>query len=227
MGLQQRSERLRAIFNEYPRQFWILVLGTFIDMLGGAIMFPFFTLYITRRFGVGMTEVGFIFGLFSISGIVGSIFGGALTDRLGRKQMFLFGLIVSALTSLMMGLVSTIALFYIVTAIVGLFLNAGGPARQAMVADLLPEKQRAQGFGILRVAHNLAVTIGPMLGGLLIAQSYLLLFIGDAIASLVTAVIVYRALPETRPTPAEGETEQTMSQTLGGYWEVIRDLTFV
>ncbi|MCP4429119.1 MAG: MFS transporter, partial [Chloroflexi bacterium] len=47
------------------------------------------------------------------------------------------------------------------------------------------------------------------------------------IASLVTAVIVYRALPETRPTPAEGETEQTMSQTLGGYWEVIRDLTFV
>ena len=91
-------QQARAVYDEYPRQFWVLILGSFIDRLGGALLFPFFTLYITRKFGVGMTTVGIIFGMFAISSVVGSMFGGALTDRLGRKGVFLFGLITSALS---------------------------------------------------------------------------------------------------------------------------------
>ncbi|MGD8794202.1 MAG: MFS transporter, partial [Anaerolineae bacterium] len=105
--------RLRDIYHEYPRQFWVLVLGTFVDRLGGALLFPFFTLYITRKFGVGMTEVGLIFALFSASSVVGSVVGGALADRLGRKGMFLFGLVASALSSLFMGTVDSLALFFV------------------------------------------------------------------------------------------------------------------
>ena len=219
--------RLRNIYDEYPRQFWVLILGTFIDRVGGALMFPFFSLYITRRFSVGMTEVGVIFGLFSVASVAGSMFGGALADRLGRKGMLIFGLIASATTSLLMGLVGSIELFFGCALIVGLFANAGGPAQQAMVADLVPEEQRAQAFGILRVVANLAVVIGPAIGGLLAAQSYLFLFICDAVASLITAIIVALAIQETRPARREGEPEQTMAQTFGGYWDVLRDTAFV
>ena len=226
-GFTKRLKHIRGIYQEYPRQFWILVLGTFIDRLGGALMFPFFTLYVTRKFNVGMTEVGVIFGLFSVSSVVGSMFGGALTDRLGRKGMLLFGLVMSALSSLLMGLINVIELFFVFTLLVGLLANAGGPAQQAMVADLVPEEKRAQGFGILRVVVNLAVTIGPMIGGLLATRSYLLLFVCDAVASLITAGIVYLALQETRLPPGEGELEQTMAQTFGGYLDVVRDVAFV
>jgi MFS family permease len=219
--------RVRNVIGEYPRQFWILILGTFIDRVGGALMFPFLTLYITRKFNVGMTEVGVIFGLFSIANVAGSAFGGALADRLGRKGMLIFGLIASALTSLLMGLVNSIELFFGAALVVGLFANAGGPAQQAMVADLLPEEKRAQGFGILRVVANLAVAIGPAIGGLLAARSYLILFVCDAVASLITAGIAALALRETMPAPREGEPEQTMAQTFGGYWTVLRDATFV
>jgi MFS family permease len=217
---------MRGVYDEYPSQFWVLVSATFIDRLGGALMFPFFTLYITRKFQVGMTEVGLIFGLFSISGVVGSMFGGALTDRLGRKGMLLFGLVVSGLSSLLMGVVNDLGLFFVVTLFVGLVANAGGPAQQAMVADLLPEQKRAQGFGILRVVVNLSVTIGPMIGGLLAAQSYLLLFVCDAVTSLITAGIVYLALRETRPITAEDTAGETMAQTFGGYLDVMRDVAF-
>jgi len=227
MSLYRPLERIRYIYAEYPRQFWILVLGTFIDRVGGAVMFPFFTLYVTRKFSVGMTEVGVIFGLFSIASVVGSMFGGALADRLGRKGMLIFGLITSASTSLLMGLVNSIELFFASALFVGLFANAGGPAQQAMVADLLPEEKRAQGFGILRVVVNLSVTIGPAIGGLLAARSYLLLFICDAVLSLITAGIVALAIRETRPAPREGEPEQTMVQTFRGYLDVLRDVTFV
>ncbi|MCP4543107.1 MAG: MFS transporter [Chloroflexi bacterium] len=219
--------RIRKTYNEYPQQFWILILGIFIDRLGGALMFPFFTLYVTKKFDVGMTEVGILFAVFSISSIVGSMLGGALTDRLGRKGMLIFGLVASALTSLLMGMVGTIELFFGTAMIVGLLANMGGPAGQAMVADLLPEKKRAQGFGILRVVANLAVTIGPAIGGLLATQSYMLLFICDAITSTITAIIVALAIRETKPEAAEDEPEQTMAQTFGGYGDVLRDTVYV
>ncbi len=220
-------ERIRQTYNEYPSQFWVLMMGMFIDRIGGALMFPFFTLYVTQKFDVGMTEVGVLFGLFSISSVVGSTLGGALTDRLGRKGMIIFGLLASAFSSLLMGLVNQIELFFATAIIVGVFANSGGPAQQAMVADLLPEEKRAQGFGLLRVIANLAVAIGPAIGGLLAARSYLLLFICDAVASTITAGVVLAAIRETMPVTPEGEPQETIAQTFGGYVTVLRDSTFV
>ena len=227
MNLSKSLKRIGGIYNEYPSQFWTLIVALFIDRLGGALVFPFLTLYVTRKFNVGMTEVGAIFGLFSISSVIGSMFGGALADRMGRKHMLVFGLVVSALTSVLMGLVNSIELFFGSALIVGLFANVGGPAQQAMVADLLPEGQRAQGFGILRVVANLAVTIGPAIGGLLAAQSYLLLFVGDAVFSSITAGIVALAIQETKPASHPDEPEETLAQTFGGYGDVLKDVTYV
>ena len=68
----------------------ILILVNFIDRLGGSLLFPFFALYLTRRFGIGMTQVGILFAVFAISGFIGSFPGGALTDRFGRKKIIIF-----------------------------------------------------------------------------------------------------------------------------------------
>lgn len=215
------------VVNEYPRQFWILVMATFIDRLGGSMLFPFFTLYLTRRFNIGMTEVGLIFGLFSISSVIGSVTGGALTDRLGRKGMLLFGLVMSAVSTLLMGTVDRLNLFLIVALVVGVLAEVGGPAQQALVADILPEEKRAQGYGILRVVFNLAVTFGPILGGLLATRSYLFLFIADAVTSIITAVIVLFTLKETWKPQESGQPQPSMAQTFAGYGNVLRDNAFL
>jgi MFS family permease len=227
MVLRRQLERVQTVYRGYPSQFWILILGTFIDHLGGALIYPFFTLYITRKFSVGMTEVGLVFGLFSISSVVGSTFGGALTDRLGRKAMLIFGLVTSASATLMMGLANSLGFFLVSAVLVGLLAHSGGPAQQAMVADLLPPEKRTQGFGILRVVANLAVAIGPAIGGFLAAQSYLLLFGCDVATSLVAAAVVLFTIRETRPEPGEGEFEQSMLHTFKGYGRVLRDVIFV
>jgi len=124
--LKRQYWRLRSVYNEYPRHFWTLLFATLIDSVGGAILFPFFTLYITQKFGVGMTTVGMIFGTFAVSSMVGSTIGGALADRLGRKPLILFGLVVSAMSSLWLGLVNEIELFFVGAIFVGLFTNMGG-----------------------------------------------------------------------------------------------------
>lgn len=226
--VRRERNRLRIIYDDYPRQFWVLVLGTFVDRIGGALLWPFFTLYITRKFGVGMTQVGVMFGLFSLSSIVGSTLGGALTDYLGRKSMLIFGLVASASASLVMGVVDSLDLFMAAAIFVGLLADVGGPAQQAMVADLLPEDQRAQGFGILRVVANLAVTIGPAIGGLLAARSYLILFVCDAITSLITAVIALLVIRETKPVSrSQEESKTSIWQMFQGYGAVARDVTYM
>ncbi|MDF1500262.1 MAG: MFS transporter [Anaerolineales bacterium] len=226
MILKRRYWRLRAAFNEYPRNFWILMVTSFIDRLGGFILFPFFTLYITSRFGVGMTTVGIIFGTFSVTGIIGSTIGGALTDRLGRKPMLLFGLIVSAVSSIWLGFADSLSLFFAGAIFVGLFSNAGGPAQQAMLADILPDSQRAQGFAIWRVIVNLSAAIGPAIGGFLASRSFLALFITDAIVSVLVAIMIFFLLPETRTRLKKGK-QESMLTTFRGYGKVLGNATFM
>jgi hypothetical protein len=60
--------RIKGTFQEYPRSFLVLVSASFIDRLGATLIFPFFSLYITQKFGVGMTQAGILFGIFSIAG---------------------------------------------------------------------------------------------------------------------------------------------------------------
>ncbi len=220
-------ERVRHTYAEYPRQFWVLVLGMFIDTIGRTMLNPFLMLYATKKFDVGMTEIGVLFGLMAVANSVGSMLGGALTDRLGRKGMMIFGLVISGLSSLAMGAVGTFDLFFIVLLFVGLVASIGGPAQGAMVADLLPEEKRAGGFGIFRVVANIGWVCGPVLGGLLATRSYMPLFICDAIASSITAGIVFLAIQETRPALREGEPEPSMGQAFVGYWRVLKDGTFI
>jgi MFS family permease len=219
--------QFQTTYKNFPQEFWVLVTASFIDRLGGTLIFPFFALYITQKFNVGMTEAGALLGMFSISGLIGSTIGGALADRFGRRGMVLFGLISSAFTSISLGLVNDLALFYPLAIVVGMLWNVAGPAHQAMVADMLPAERRAEGFGILRVVANLAWIFGPTIGGFIAAQSYLLLFILDAISSTITALIVFRFIPETKPALAEGEKPETLAQTFTGYRKVAADRPYI
>jgi MFS family permease len=219
--------KLKHTYQEFPKTFWIVVAAQFIDRLGSTLIFPFFSLYITQKFNVGMTQAGVLLAIFSVSGLFGSMVGGALTDKFGRKGLVLFGLVVSASSSVSMGLVNDLSIFYTLAGLVGLLSDVAGPAYQAMIADILVEEKRSEGFGILRVAANLAWIIGPTIGGVLASQSYLLLFILDAISSLITAAIFFRMVPETKPEIEEELERPSLLDTLGGYLKVAGDRVFL
>jgi len=220
-------QKIRNIYNEYPRAFWTYNIIIFIDRLGGFMLYPFFALYLTQKFDIGMSTVGILFAIFSVSGFVGSALGGALTDRMGRRGVIIFSLVLSSLSALGMGFAPSLAVFTAVSVIVGTLSNIGGPAHEAVVADLLPPEKRAEGYGIIRVIFNLAVIIAPAIAGLLIARSYILLFIVDAVISLICAGIVLFALPETKPKAHANAKPETMKQTFAGYGRVFKDTPFV
>ncbi|MDP2778711.1 MAG: MFS transporter [Anaerolineales bacterium] len=220
-------QKISKLYHEYPRTFWIVIVITFIDRIGGSLLFPFFALYITSKFNVGMTDVGVLFAAFSVSSFAGSAVGGALTDRFGRKGIIVFGLIASSFSTVAMGLINSFQAFFFLALFVGILTDVAGPAHQAMIADILPEEKRADGYGILRVAFNLSVVIGPAIGGLLAARSYLLLFLSDAVISLLTVILIAIFLPETKPQAHPDAPQETMAGTFAGYGQVFRNTAFM
>jgi len=228
MNLQNTISKIRAPFAELPGEFWVVTFASFIDQLGGKLVYPFFTLYITAKFGIGMTQAGVLLMVWSFSGFLGSFIGGALSDRFGRKVMVLFGLVFSAVSSIGIGLATELWMMYFLAFFVGVLSDIAGPAWQAMVADILPENQRTEGFGVMRVTGNLAWIIGPTIGGLLSTYSFLLLFVLDAISSIITALVIYRHIPETKPeisTP--DEQKEPLIKTVAGYTKVFGDKLFM
>jgi MFS family permease len=227
--LNKIISNIQKVYNEFPRLFWVVVLARFIDALGGTLLFPFFSLYITQRFGVGMTQAGVLLGLNSFFALGGSMVGGALVDKFGRRRLIIFGLVLSAISSLSLGLANSINIMYPLIIIVGLLSSMAYPAHEAMLADILPEEIRQEGYGILRVAFNYAWIFGTAMGGFIAARSFFALFVIDAVVSCITATLIFKLLPETMP-QVKGEAGrkiETLWETVKGYRVVLRDLAFV
>jgi MFS family permease len=219
--------RLNQTFREFPRQFWVVVITSFVDGIGNTMVFPFFALYITQKFHVGMTQAGMLLGTFSLAGLVGGGLGGALTDKFGRRKLILFGLVFSAVSSILLGVTNSLFLMYPISAMIGFIGSISGPAQGAMIADILPESKRSEGFGILRVVGNMTWIVGPTIAGFVASKSFLALFLTDAAISCIVAMIVYRFIRETRPGTPEDHQEQSIRQTMSGYGVVFRDFPFI
>ena len=155
-----------------------------------------------------MTEAGIVLGIYSIFALVGEFVGGALTDKFGRRNLIIFGLVASALSTLILGFISNYLVLLPLAILIGFLSDIAGPAHNAMIADILDEKQRQEGFGIMRVVGNMAWIIGPTIGGFMANRSFLSLFITDATISCIVAVLFYLLVTETKPENMAGEEHQ-------------------
>ncbi len=218
---------IRAIYHDFPQRFWTVAAVSFIDKVGGKILFPFFALYITQQFNVGMTQAGIVLGIFAVSSMLGGMIGGALTDRWGRRRLIIAGLIFSAVSTLALGLVRELALLYPLAFVIGLLADLAGPAHQAMVADILPEEKRQEGFGVLRVVANLSWIVGPSITGFIVGHSFRALFVIDAIISCIVAALFFLFIPETKPAAQADETPESLLATFRGYGRALGDMAFM
>lgn len=218
---------IKRTYHDFPRAFWNVMLGIFIDNIGGSLLFPFLALYVTQKFNVSLIDIGWIQVASTIINILGTSAGGALADKYGRKAIGLIGLFGSALITLPMGLANTWELFIVFRLMASFMGNFAGPAFNALLADLLPSDKRSQGYAALYIIGNLSAAIGPFLASFLMGSSFMPLFIMDVVLSVITGVFLIFKMPETRPEGSKQSSAQSLKETFAGYKVVLRDRLFV
>lgn len=180
----------------------------------GALAWIYLTLYLVEDRGMSAQQAGFAAAAYGVGLVGGNLGGGWFGDR--------FGLRTAALASQLLWAISCLAMPWVpgpsiavVAALAGLFGGAGRPNLSALVAISLPAERRREGIALSRTASNAGFTIGPPLGGLLAAYDFSLVFVVDAVTSLVMAAIIWRWVPNAR---------QTTGLSTTGLWKtVLRD----
>ncbi|MGW0393152.1 MDR family MFS transporter [Streptomyces sp. NPDC003042] len=216
-------ERLR----ELPRSAWVIFAGMFLIKFGNFLN-VFLVLFLVAQ-GFSAFEAGIALGVVGVGAFIGNGIGGTVADRFGRRTAIAVSMFGSsaatALVPLTDGLFTTTAL----VGLVGVFAQLYRPAAGALLVDLVPEEQRVMSFAVLRLAINVGMAVGPLVGGLLSGMSYTYLFLGDALFSFAFGALALLTLPAGRPVPAEVPAEASAESVKGkrrrggGYRQVLAD----
>ncbi|MFU8875278.1 MDR family MFS transporter [Micromonospora sp. SL4-19] len=180
-----------------PRAFWYLWTGTLINRLGSFVLI-FLAIYLTRERGFSASQAGLVIGMWGVGGAVGTTIGGTLTDRWGRRPTLLTAHLGAAAMMVALGLARPLWAVALGALLLGTFAEAARPAFGAMMVDVVPEKDRLRAFSLNYWAINLGFACAAVLAGVAAQSGYLLLFLVDAATTLVTALIIFARVKETR-----------------------------
>ncbi|WP_370371728.1 MDR family MFS transporter [Catenulispora sp. GP43] len=213
-----------------PRVFWWVWVSTLVARTG-AFVAPFLSYYLTRSLGHSAAFAGFVAALNAVGAAVSAVVGGVLADRVGRRGTLLGALVASAVTLVALGSVHSVGLIAVLAFLAGLANNATRPATGAIIADIVPSGDRGRAYALNYWAINLGFAVAMLSAGAVASHGYSLLFMGDALANVGCAVVVFFTVPETRPVAGAAEGSDgagaIVAAPAGSLADVLRDRVFL
>ncbi|MFI9153025.1 MDR family MFS transporter [Streptomyces sp. NPDC053367] len=213
----------RETVSGLPREFWWLWTSTLVNRLG-AFVATFMALYLTLDRGYSASYAGLVASLHGLGGVISSLGGGVMTDRLGRRPTLLIAQTATALSVALLGFMHHPVAIAAVAFLVGMASNASRPAVQAMMADIVRPEDRVRAFSLNYWAINLGFAVSSMAAGFIAEFSYLAGFLIEAGMTLLCAVVVFLKLPESKPVRTAAEEAGGEAVGLG---TVLRDGRFM
>ncbi|MEO1288741.1 MAG: MFS transporter [Chloroflexota bacterium] len=208
----------------YPREFWLLFWGVFINRVTASMIWPFLTVYMYQTLDVPLTTITLLFPLRAISSIISTAIVSPIMDATGRKGVIIFGLIASGLVFFAMAFINTLFAWAILITVFGAVLPIYNIGVNTMVADLIPQERRAPAYALIRTVSNAGIAIGPVIGGILAVMSFELVFVMTGLSYLILAVLTVFFIAETIPKNIN-TTDNIL--TTGGYGFIFQDLRFL
>ncbi len=189
-----------------PRSVYIIFIARVVNSMGNFV-FPFMTLLLTQKGGLSESMVGKYLLMGSLLQIPGSLLGGKLTDLMGRKKIMILFMSLAAFCYLPSALfIDSPETFHYVPYLLILssfFGSVSHPASGAMMNDLTVPENRQAAFSLLYMGMNAGTAIGSVVAGFLFQKYMKLLFLGDAITSLIAILLLVKFVKETKPAKEE------------------------
>jgi MFS family permease len=179
---------------------------TFCGLLAVGAVLPVLPRYVHGPLDGGNIAVGIVIGSYAATGLLLRPWAGRYADRRGRKPTVLFGSILVAVAGFLyllpLGVAGLIGARLVLGAGEGTVFTAGS----AWIVDLAPEDRRGRVIGLYGLAVWSGLSVGPLIGELLLhASGYSLVWVFAGTMPLLGAAIASRIPDPYRPHPALAE----------------------
>jgi MFS family permease len=188
------SESLWRSVRALPRPVWLLYAGSFVNRFGSFVA-TFLVLYLVER-GFSPAEAGIAVSAYGVGSLGAALIGGWLADRVGRRGAIALSMFSAAAVALALSQAEDLVAIVVLTGVFGMCTELYRPASAALLTDLVPPERRLAAFAGYRLAINAGYAFGPAVAGLLAEESFLWLFVGEAVTSVILGVVALVGLPE-------------------------------
>ncbi|RXJ84060.1 multidrug effflux MFS transporter [Arcobacter sp. CECT 8985] len=153
---------------------------------------------IAKDFHVNIEKIELTLSIFLIGFSIGQIFGGTVSDRIGRRKSSIIGLLGFGFFSFLIILSTSIYQLWIFRFLEAFFGGFVVVNANAIVRDMFHGKEAAKIFSLIGTVRSIAPLAAPAIGSFIIHfYSWRYVFIFLCVYSLITAFMVFRDLKET------------------------------
>lgn len=142
-----------------------------------------FLLLRAQTAGVSVSLIPLLWAMLHVIKVISSLFGGDLSDRLGRRRLIASGWILYAAVYAGFAFVTQAVSVWVLFLVYGIYFGLAEGAEKALVADLVKPEQRGTAYGLYNLAFGITVLPASLLMG------FLWKFSGPAVAFCVSAAL--------------------------------------
>jgi DHA2 family multidrug resistance protein len=144
-----------------------VVFGIFMIIIDSTVVNVAFRT-LQREFGGSIADSQWVLSIYVLALGISTPISGFLGDRFGTKRIYLLGLVLFVVGSLLCGLAPTLALLVAARLLQGMGGGLAQPLGPAMLYRAFPPSEIGGALGIFGIALVVAPALGPILGGLLV-----------------------------------------------------------
>lgn len=191
-----------------PKNIWLICTVALINRAGTMVL-PFLALYLTQEIGVGIGKAGLVLTFYGIGALISAPFAGKLSDKIGALNLIRFSLFFSGITFFIYTLFDNYIAISITSVVLAVISESFRPAGMSFISTEAPIELRKQAYALYRLAINLGMSIGPVVGGILSAINFNLLFYVDGITSIAAGVFLILVKWQINPSSSESSEEDS------------------
>jgi MFS family permease len=158
------SRRSTMAWFTFPLGVKVLIGTATLVSIARTMSLPFLAIHLSQNVGLDAGTVGLIIGTGAVIATFGGLFGGFVSDNLGRRGLFVGALVLSATGFTLMSFIKTPFAYFLLNAIVALANSFYEPLSRALLGDHVPHYLRRQAFSYRYMANNVGWAIGPIVG---------------------------------------------------------------
>ena len=174
------------------------------------MVLPFLTLYLTSKEGLSAGDAGLVIAVYGAGALITAPLSGRLSDKIGPLTLMKLSLITTGIFLFIYSFVNTYYLILILTFVLAIISESFRPANLSIISQVVPQKQRRSAFALNRLAINLGMSIGPVIGGMLTLINFSLIFYIDGLTSIFAGIFLVFARWHTIIAEAETEHNKTI-----------------